>query len=261
MGTASDDVKNRQFRNFLEADSAADEWFDELDNNEKKDWNTLEAAFCKRWPRKKTAKKTTDDYEREITTSSLKMEYLGKKETAAGKEVYAHIAWADNMETIIRGAKLETATTYIGHVRRDLPKLLKEKIGTAHDDWAAFLQAVRDVDLDHIKEGVEAWKKEEETKKKEQDARKETEDALRRRIQQLEQLTDSPTAPLRQQMTMFSIGNPSTNTGPMRQQAPPVPSNPFVSNTGGRGNLFYAAQARPTHHPAEQPQAPSNPSR
>jgi hypothetical protein len=48
------------------------------------------------------------------------------------------------------------------------------------------------------------WKKEEDIRKKEQDTRKkemDEQEALRRRIQQLEKLSASPTAPLRHQMT------------------------------------------------------------
>ena len=113
MGTATDDVKKRQFKYFLQADSAADEWFEGLQMAEKKDWESIEGAFNKRWPRKKAAKKTTEEYEEEITGLRLKTEDLGKKEKTAGREVYSHIAWADKMATIVKGAKIETTTTYI----------------------------------------------------------------------------------------------------------------------------------------------------
>jgi hypothetical protein len=162
MGSSDDNAKKQQFRNFLQADSAADEWFDELSVADKKDWDAIEAAFRKRWPRKKAVKKTTEEYEEEITGLRLKMEDLGKKEKTAGREVYSHIVWADKMLTIIRGAKLESTTTYVGHVRKELPKLLREKVGAGHADWTAFLQAIRDVDIDHIRDGVDIWKKEQE---------------------------------------------------------------------------------------------------
>jgi DNA-binding CsgD family transcriptional regulator len=83
---------------------------------EKKDWPAIEAAFHLRWHRKKAAKKAREKYEAEITSLGLKMEDLGKKETIAGREVYTHIVWADEMAAIVKGAKLSTTTTYIGHV-------------------------------------------------------------------------------------------------------------------------------------------------
>ena len=241
MGSAGDDVKRRQFKYFLQADSAADEWFDELAQKEKKDWNTLEDAFNKRWPRKKSAKKTKEEYEEEVTELRLKMEDLGKKEKTSGREIYSHIAWADKMATIVKGAKIEETTTYIGHVKKELPKPVREKVGTGYTDWATFLQAVRDVDIDHIKEGAERWKKEQDEK-----------EALKRRVQQLERLTASPTAPLRQQMTTFGIGRATTNPIQQPQQALATPANPFASNNGGRGNLFPTSQSTSQRPPSTQ---------
>jgi hypothetical protein len=247
MGAANDDVKKQQFPNFLQADSAADEWFDELTQVEKKDWPAIEAAFHLRWPRKKAAKKAREEYEAEITGLGLKTEDLGKKETIAGREVYSHIAWADEMAAIVKGAKLEATTTYIGHVRKELPKVLKDKVGTVHADWGAFLQAVRDVDIEHIKDGADTWRKEQDTRKKEQDEQ----ETLRKRIQQLEKLTASPTAPLRQQMTSFGIGNSPQPS----QQVTTSSANPFASNTGGRGNLFQTTLPRPAAQINSRPQA------
>ena len=230
MGTATDDIKKKQFKYFLQADSVADEWFEELPVADKKDWNAIEDAFNKRWPRKKAAKKTTEEYEEEITGLRLKTEDLGKKEKTAGREVYSHIVWADKMATIVKGAKIETTTTYIGHVRKELPRSLREKVGAGHTDWTAFLQAVRDVDVDYIRDEAEIWRKEQEEK-----------EALRKRVQQLEKLTASPTAPLRQQMTSFNIGSPAP--GPVQQpRQTTTPANPFAGTTGGRGNLFQTPQ-------------------
>ena len=228
MGLASEDTMTRQFCYFLQADSVADEWFDALPQVDKKIWDMIETAFNTRWPRKKAVKKTTEEYEEEITGLRLKTEDLGKKEMTAGREVYSHTAWADKMATIVKGAKIETTTTYIGHVRKELPKILREKIGAGHVDWTTFLQAVQDVDVDYIKNGVSLWKK-----------KQEEQEAIKKRIQQLERLTASPTAPLRHQMSSFSIGN-TPPTPP--QQSRQTSANPFTSTTGGRGNLFQASQ-------------------
>ena len=233
MGTASDDVRKQQFRYFLQADSTADEWFDGLTAAEKKDWNNIEEAFNKRWPRRKVVKKTKEEYEEEITGTKLQTEDLGKKEKTAGRETYSHIAWADKMETIVKGAKIDETTTYIGQVRKELPKILREKVGAGHASWTAFLQAVRDVDVDHIRDGVSMWKKEQEEQQ-----------ALKKRVQQLEKLTASPTAPIRQQMTTFSLGNPQQNPTQATRQTT-TPTNPFTGTAGGSGNLFAPKNSRP----------------
>ena len=45
MGTSTDEVRKQQFPNFLQADSVADEWFEELKEKDKTDWKSIEAAF------------------------------------------------------------------------------------------------------------------------------------------------------------------------------------------------------------------------
>ena len=88
MGTSTDETKKQQFPNFLQADSVANEWYEELAMDSKTTWNSIETAFRACWPRKKGAKKTNEEYEEEIRELQLKMEDMGKKEKVAGREVY-----------------------------------------------------------------------------------------------------------------------------------------------------------------------------
>ena len=220
MGDKSDDSKKAQFPYYLQADSVADEWFADLPDAKKKSWADIEVAFKKRWPRKKQTKKSDDEYEDEILGRKLKTEDLGKKEKVAGRDVYTHIAWADKRATTVKSAKLEKTTTYVRQVRKELPNILREKVGTVHADWSSFLQAVRDVDLDHIRDGMELLNKELEEKK-----------ALNQRLRMLESVSRSPTAPLRQQLSAVTIAS-----------QPPAPtatviSDPFAISGGGQGNL------------------------
>lgn len=243
MGTNTEDVRKQQFPNFLQADSVADDWFEDLKADDKASWGKIEAAFRTRWPRKKAAKKTNEEYEDEIRELTLKMEEVGKKEKVAGREVYTHIAWADKMATIIRGAKLENTTTHIGHVRKNLPTLLREKIGAGHANWTAFLKAVRDIDTDYIRDGVDIWKKEQADQA-----------AVKKRIGELERLvTSSPTAPIRQQMSTFRIANQPPTTPAAPQQVAPVPANPFNTASGGRGNLFPQRTTNTPYTPRPPP--------
>jgi len=235
MGTSSDDVKKQQFPNFLQADSVADEWFEELVGDDKANWNKIEAAFRTRWPRKKAAKKTNDEYEEEIRELQLSMEEV------AGREVYTHIAWADKMATVIRGAKLEKTTTHMGHVRKNLPTLVREKVGAGHTNWTAFLKDIRDMDIDYIREGVDIWKKEQADQA-----------AVKKRIGELEKLvTTSPTAPIRHQMSTFNMGTQANPTSSTRQAIPQA--NVFATTGGGQGNLFTRTQTVNTSY---QPRPP-----
>lgn len=245
MGNNDDEAKKGQFPNYLQADSAADDWFMDLGETEKKTWKDIETAFRKRWPRKKQVKKTAEEYEEEIASQRLKTEDLAKKETVAGREVYTHIAWADRMATIIKGAKLETSTTHIRQVRKELPVILREKLGTGHADWNAFLQAVRDIEVDYLRDCMDIWNKEQAEQK-----------AMERRIQLLETVSKSPTAPLRQQLSSVAISRQ-----PNLPIAPSSNDNPFASSGGGQGNLRFTPNptqyAKPTQTPFSPRPAPT----
>ena len=58
MGDKTDDFKKSQFPYYLQSDSAADEWFLDLHDDDKKTWNAIEKVFLVRWPKKKQVKKT-----------------------------------------------------------------------------------------------------------------------------------------------------------------------------------------------------------
>jgi hypothetical protein len=217
MGDKSDDFKKAQFPYYLQADSVADEWFEDLDDEDKKSWALIENAFVARWPRKTQVKKTDDEYEDEIVGRKLKTEDLGKKEKVAGREVYTHVAWADKMAQLVKGAKWEKTTNQLRRVRKELPTVLREKIGTGHVDWNDFLKAVRTVDVEHIRDSIDIKNKDQAD--------------IDKRFKALEALSRSPTAPLRQQLSTVSISQPTTN--------PPVVGDPFLGTGGGRGNLAF----------------------
>ena len=159
MSDKTDDSKKAQFPYYLHPYSVADEWFSDLAEDDKKTWALIEASFQKRWPKKKQVKKTKDEYEDEVLGRKLKAEDLGKKETIAGMEVYSHVAWADKMATSVKGAKLETTTMHIRQVRKDLPTIIREKVRTIHTGWKAFLDAVRDIDIEDIRDSMDIQNK------------------------------------------------------------------------------------------------------
>ena len=244
MGDKTDDAKKSQFPYYLQADSVADDWYADLADGDKKTWNDIEKAFRKRWPRKKQVKKTDDEYEDEIMGRKLKTEDLGKKEKVAGREIYTHIAWADKMATSVKGAKWENGTNHLRQVRKNLPNILREKIGTGHADWEEFLQAIRDVDVEYIRDSIDIRNKEQA--------------AIDQRLRTLETLSRSPTAPLRQQLSTVTISNQPTIRNPQ------TIGDPFTNNGGGRGNLAFTtnpATARQTKPPfsGQNPRPPATP--
>jgi hypothetical protein len=64
--TGDDKFKARMFINYIQAYSVADEWYEDLPEAGKKDWEAIEASFYERWPKKKvisTNGKTTEGKE------------------------------------------------------------------------------------------------------------------------------------------------------------------------------------------------------
>jgi hypothetical protein len=237
MGDKTDDAKKAQFPHYLQPYSVADDWFSELVEDEKKNWSDIESAFRKKWPKKKLVKKTDEEYEDEILGRKLKTEDLGKKEKIAGTDVYSHVAWADKMGTSVRGAGLEKSNSHIRQVRKELPSILREKIGTGHADWSKFLQAVRDVDVEYIRDTLDMKNKEQA--------------ALDQRFRMLETVSRSPTAPLRQQLSAVTISRqPTTPTATTVNNN----SNPFANPGGGQGNLRFTATptTQQYNRPAQQ---------
>jgi hypothetical protein len=147
----------------------------------------------------------------------LKSEDLGKKEKVAGRDVYTHIAWANKMATSIKGAKWEKTTNQLRQVRKDLPNILREKVGMGHTDWEAFLKAVRDVDVEYIRDSIDIKNKEQAV--------------IDQCFQMLKTLSRSPTAPLRQRLSAVAISSQPQNQ--------PVIGDPFTNTNGGRGNLAF----------------------
>lgn len=151
-----DDVTRcRTFPTYICASSVADDWYDDLESATKFNWEELEKAFEKRWPKIRQVKKTPQEYEDELMNTHLEETALAKKVDVGGSEVWSHVAWADKIYRIAANAGIESTSTYIGLIRKSLPDLIKEKVGTAQKDWTAFADAVRNVSIEHIKDGVE----------------------------------------------------------------------------------------------------------
>jgi hypothetical protein len=233
--TRGDDDKTKleSFENYLHASSPADEWLEDLDRADKATWAKLKEAFIKKWPKVKQAKKTQAEREDELLELRLKEEDLGKKTEVGGLDVWTHINWADKALRLAVAANVETSTTYINQVRKQLPDLIKQKVGSTHADWEAFTKAIREVDLEHIKDGAERLRKAAEEKSE-----------LRRRIRQLEA---SPTAGIRTQLSRAMLtAQHAPSAQPARfndtHSAKSSTGDPFATTGGGRGNIQWGYQ-------------------
>lgn len=220
----NEETRPRQFGYYLAAGSPADEWWIALPRATKATWALIEEAFEVQWPPQVTVSKSRRKYEEELLALRLKDEELGTRIASGKRETHAHIAWADKMATLAKGAKVYDSDVLIGEVVKNLPRALRMIVRGEYASWAAFLTAVKEVDVEELLDLAEEDRKMESMRKE-----------LTSRIRHLEaQPPSSPTSAIRQRMAATTIS--PTTTVPVTPS--PLPSNPFMASGGGRGNLF-----------------------
>ncbi|TEB28854.1 hypothetical protein FA13DRAFT_761470 [Coprinellus micaceus] len=233
MGDKDDAFKAKQFENYLRADSEADEWWNELEDDKKGKWSDIEVAFKTKWPGRTVVKKTPTEYEEELLGLKLKVEDLGVKEEVGGREAYKHILWAEHMAKLAKGAGVEAGSTYVGQVIKGLPKIIRRKVAGTYETWDEFLKAVKDVDMAYVKEGVEEYMREKKEK-----------DAMEARLKVLESMLAQGVTALTQQMSTMSMGGGQQHIGGVQVVQPRV--------GGGRGG-FTGGRASPANGPRPPP--------
>ena len=120
----------------------------------KKAWAELEQEFKTRFPNVKKATKTAPELERELGAMRITAEELGKTEKYRGEDVYTHMVFAEKILDLAKRAKIEASTSGLWSVRDELPEVLRERVPENQASWIAFAQAIKDVDMGHIREGV-----------------------------------------------------------------------------------------------------------
>lgn len=240
-GTMTDDQKVGLFELYLKSDSPAEEWYNDA-KTPKKTWQELEQEFKIRFPNIKKATKTTPELERELGAMRITTEELGKTEKYRGEEVHTHMIFAEKILDLAKRAKIEASTSGLWNVRDELPEVLREKIPENQPSWTAFAQAIKSVDMGHIREGVRKYKE-----------KAASEAQMKADINLLKQRTanatmgsvDSPTKAIRAQLANAAISQPANNR--------PAQGDPFGSaGGGGGGNLFNTKPARPPETEAEK---------
>jgi hypothetical protein len=230
-GATNDDQKIGLLELYLKSDSPAEEWY----NDAIIPWLELEKEFKVRFPNVKKATKTAPELERELGAMRIKTEELGKTEKYRGEEVHMHTIFAEKILDLAKRAKIETTTSGLWSVRDELPEVLREKIPEDQPSWTAFAQAIKNIDMGHIHEGVRKYKE-----------KMAHEAQIKADISFLKQRTanaatignvNSPTKAIQTQLASTAISQPTSNRPPQ--------GDPFGNPGGGGGNLFGARAARP----------------
>ena len=234
-GTTADSQKIDLLELYLKSDSPAEEWFNDP-ATPKKTWAELEKEFKARFPNVKKATKLAHELERELGTIRITTEELGKTEKYRGEDVHTHIIFAQKILDLAKRAKIEASTSGLWNVRDELPEVLREKIPENQASWTAFVQAIKDVDMGHIREGVRKYKD-----KSASDAQVKADiNLLKQRMANATagNIVNSPTKAIRNQLASTVITQQPTGHATAQ-------GDMFGSPGGGGGNLFNAKPATP----------------
>ena len=147
---------------------------------------------------------------------------------------------------LARRAGIATGTNNIWQVRDTLPEVIREKVPENQTDWTTFCDAIKKVDVGHIKEGARRHVADQQER-----ARLRSElDALKSVVLASTKTPDTPTKGISNQLGRTTISHNTTPTS--------TEQNPFVATTGGRGNILWgqtrggARQQNPTSNPDDE---------
>jgi Zinc knuckle len=243
-GTTTDDQKVNLFELYLKSDSPAEEWYNDA-NTPKKAWLDLEKEFKVRFPNVKKATKTAPELERELGAMKIKTEELGKTEKYKGEDVYTHMIFAEKILDLAKRAKVEGSTSGLWKVRDELPEILREKIPENQTSWVAFAQAIKDVEMGHVREGVRKFK---EKTASEAQIKADINYLMKQRTANAAAGDmNSPTKAIRTQFASATISQPPAHR--------PVQGDTFSGAGGGGGNLFNTTPRAPRPPATEEEKA------
>jgi hypothetical protein len=147
-----------------------------------------------------------------------------------GEDVYTHTIFTEKIIDLAKQAKIETTTSGLWSVRDELPEVLREKVLENQTSWIAFAQAIKDVDMGHIREGVRKHRE-----KMASDAKIKADISFLKQCAAvganiMAENTNSPTKAIRTQLANTSIARQPINHTPQ--------GDIFSGFSGGGGNLF-----------------------
>jgi hypothetical protein len=154
-----------------------------------------------------------------------------------GEEVYTHMIFAEKILDLAKRAKVESLTSGLWNVRDELPEILREKVPENQASWTAFAQAIKDVEMGHIREGVRKYKA---SIAKEAEMKADINLLKQRTVPGVMGVINSPTKAIRTQLASTAISQHPTGQ--------PAQNNPF-----GGSAVEQATYSTPEQHARQQP--------
>jgi hypothetical protein len=153
------------FSTLLSAGSIADLWWTKLDSSKKTTWADVQKEFASRWPVITIAEKTGLNYQREILALCLDKEELGMQVVVAGVPTWVHLQFHAWVQQLISEAGMNATAGLVYQVRENLPMVIKELTTPGVTEWTKFLEEIKGLDMNKLREKAEAGRKKREVEK------------------------------------------------------------------------------------------------
>ena len=154
----TDEQKITMVSLWLKSESPAEEWFNNIPTPKNK-YMDFEQSFRQQFPNIERMKKTKLELETELVEMKIRVEELGKMEKYRGKDIYTHVVFAEKILDLVKQAKIKKTTTLgLFTLKDNLLEVLHEKVSENQSSWIKFVNAIKTVELGHIKEGVQEHK-------------------------------------------------------------------------------------------------------
>ncbi|KAG2125442.1 hypothetical protein DEU56DRAFT_759259 [Suillus clintonianus] len=167
---------------------------------EKTTWADVQTEFSSRWPAITVAEKTGLDYQREILALRINEEEVGTQVTVAGVPTWAHLQFRVKMQQLVAEAGANETAGLVYQVRENLPTVIKELTTPGLADWTKFLDEIKSIDTNKLREKAEVAKK-----------KKEKEKAQNARLTRLEGMQTDTIEVLRLQLQRSNLGVTPSN--------------------------------------------------
>ncbi|KAK7016441.1 hypothetical protein VNI00_018878 [Paramarasmius palmivorus] len=210
---------------FLKVGSAADIWYEELEDEVKKGgWDDFKKKFLEEFKSATVAKPSASEKRRELLELTIMVDELGKRHEASRE--WTHVCFARQLLDVAKAAGIASTSSDIVGVYEKLPRILKSKALDNAKDWAEFKKSISNIDVKYIKE----------------------EKAVEDHIHALEKRIETPSKGLARTLeatsinaTMANASKPGASRAPQRSDDSMV----FSSTGGGQGNLNYNRPRQP----------------
>jgi len=98
------------------------------------------------------------EYQKDLLELWFKEEEVGERVIVAGITTWAHIQFHNKLRMLVKNAGVESVPILIQPVHEVLPRALRDLTSAAPVNWDAFLNEIKNINIDTLQEKVKRVK-------------------------------------------------------------------------------------------------------